>query len=526
MDDINSSWFSAEAPSANPEPDFRESPAREIRAQLVSAWRWMLQARCEEALRAVESIAPRLAGLDHASAQRFRTHIALLRAAGSAMSDDPESVLAMLADSAIDARGHRLGRLLLRYGYWRLSSWSALYSLPEAGDTQSSCDAVTRIFDLTVLAVAALERLQLITASRFAADAMTLAHDHGLDDSIAAASAAVVRARIRYEAGYVDDAEELILGRMPTIRALGMPDAIIHAYWLLSRIAQHRGQHNHAALVLNDGQRLGEARSSARIVLTLMREKVRMLAMLGEADMAQQTASAMRRRYAYDHPATPHVREQLEQLCALARSRVNCSGEAATDAMKALEQILRDAVSADRLHTGFHLALELSEALCARGLDDAAEPLLLQLLDRSERTGLLQCWIDAGPACGAFLACAALRSADERWTALKPYLRTVLEHRNASQKLRQRSRPAPVRSFEHLSSRERMVLALIAKGQSNKRVAQTLSVTPETIKSHLKRVFVKLGAKTRAEAVLRATDLGQLLNVAVPTLHRSENTYA
>src|ERR1700761_6996088 len=112
MDDTNSSWFSAEAPSASPEPDFRESPAREIRAQLVSAWRWMLQARCAEALRAVESIAPRPAGLGHASAQRFRMHIALLRAAGCAMSDDPESVLAALANPAIDARGHRLGRLL------------------------------------------------------------------------------------------------------------------------------------------------------------------------------------------------------------------------------------------------------------------------------------------------------------------------------------------------------------------------------------------------------------------------------
>jgi LuxR family maltose regulon positive regulatory protein len=485
----------------------------------------MLQARCAEALHAAESIAPRLAGLDHASAQRFRMHIALLRAAGSAMSDDPESVLAVLADSAIDARGHRLGRLLLRYGYWRLSRWSALYALPEAGDTESSCDAVTRIFDLTVLAVAALERLQLITASRFAADAMTLARDHGLDDSIAAASAAVVLATVRYELGYVDHAEELILGRMPTIRALGMPDAIIQAYWLLSRIAQHRGQHNHASLVLNDGQRLGEARSSARIVLTLMREKVRMLAMLGETDLAQQTATAMR-RYAYDHPTSPHVGEQLEQLCTLACSHANRSGEAATDAVRALEQRLCDAMSADRLHTGFHLALELSEALCARGLDDAAEPLLLQLLERSERAGLLQCWIDANPACGAILARVAVRSANVQWIALKPYLRTVLEHRGASQHTRQRSRSAPVRSCEHLSSRERVVLALIAKGQSNKRVAQALSVTPETIKSHLKRVFVKLGAKTRAEAVLRATDLGQLLNVAVPTLHRSENTYA
>jgi DNA-binding CsgD family transcriptional regulator len=78
------------------------------------------------------------------------------------------------------------------------------------------------------------------------------------------------------------------------------------------------------------------------------------------------------------------------------------------------------------------------------------------------------------------------------------------------------------RSSEHLSARERAVLALIAKGQSNKRVAQTLKITPETVKSHLKRVFVKLGSKTRAEAVVRATQLGFLANVALLPLGRTE----
>lgn len=68
------------------------------------------------------------------------------------------------------------------------------------------------------------------------------------------------------------------------------------------------------------------------------------------------------------------------------------------------------------------------------------------------------------------------------------------------------------RSGERLSARECAVLALIAKGQSNKRVARTLNITPETVKSHLKRTFIKLGSKTRTEAVVRATELGFLVN--------------
>jgi DNA-binding CsgD family transcriptional regulator len=98
---------------------------------------------------------------------------------------------------------------------------------------------------------------------------------------------------------------------------------------------------------------------------------------------------------------------------------------------------------------------------------------------------------------------------------LNSYITALLSSRGGDTQSRQLVRRVERRSNEHPSARERAVLALIAKGQSNKRVAQTLKITPETVKSHLKRVFVKLGSKTRAEAVARATELGFLANVAL-----------
>lgn len=98
---------------------------------------------------------------------------------------------------------------------------------------------------------------------------------------------------------------------------------------------------------------------------------------------------------------------------------------------------------------------------------------------------------------------------------LNSYITALLSSRGADTQSRQTLRRVERRSNRHLSARERAVLALIAKGQSNKRVAQTLKITPETVKSHLKRVFVKLGSKTRAEAVARATELGFMANVAL-----------
>jgi LuxR family maltose regulon positive regulatory protein len=45
-------------------------------------------------------------------------------------------------------------------------------------------------------------------------------------------------------------------------------------------------------------------------------------------------------------------------------------------------------------------------------------------------------------------------------------------------------------------------------GLSNKRIARQLSIAPETVKSHAKRIFWKLTVQTRAQAVYRASALG------------------
>lgn len=52
-----------------------------------------------------------------------------------------------------------------------------------------------------------------------------------------------------------------------------------------------------------------------------------------------------------------------------------------------------------------------------------------------------------------------------------------------------------------LTVREIQVLELLAGGSTNKEIAQRLAISDETVKSHLKRLYEKLGASDRAEAV-------------------------
>ncbi len=61
-----------------------------------------------------------------------------------------------------------------------------------------------------------------------------------------------------------------------------------------------------------------------------------------------------------------------------------------------------------------------------------------------------------------------------------------------------------------ISPREREVLELLAAGLSNKEIAERLHVSPHTVKTHVARLFEKLDARRRTEAILKACELGLL----------------
>jgi DNA-binding CsgD family transcriptional regulator len=59
-----------------------------------------------------------------------------------------------------------------------------------------------------------------------------------------------------------------------------------------------------------------------------------------------------------------------------------------------------------------------------------------------------------------------------------------------------------------ISPRELVVLQELAAGRSNKQIARRLEVSPNTVKTHVGRLYEKLGAERRTDAVNRARELG------------------
>ncbi|MGY2001683.1 response regulator [Blastococcus sp. SYSU DS1024] len=66
-------------------------------------------------------------------------------------------------------------------------------------------------------------------------------------------------------------------------------------------------------------------------------------------------------------------------------------------------------------------------------------------------------------------------------------------------------RPA---QLEALTPRETEVLALVGRGLSNREIAEALFVVEQTAKTHVSRVFAKLGLRDRAQAVVLAYETG------------------
>jgi DNA-binding NarL/FixJ family response regulator len=66
----------------------------------------------------------------------------------------------------------------------------------------------------------------------------------------------------------------------------------------------------------------------------------------------------------------------------------------------------------------------------------------------------------------------------------------------------------PASDTTPLSKREREILQRVADGATTKQVASDLGISPHTVKTHLERIFEKLGANDRAQAVAIAIRTG------------------
>jgi DNA-binding NarL/FixJ family response regulator len=80
----------------------------------------------------------------------------------------------------------------------------------------------------------------------------------------------------------------------------------------------------------------------------------------------------------------------------------------------------------------------------------------------------------------------------------------LLSAQAAGQLVRSAGRAGASDGIDQLTSREREVLAELAKGKSNREIARALTVSEKTVKAHVSAVLAKLGVQDRTQAALVA----------------------
>jgi DNA-binding NarL/FixJ family response regulator len=205
-----------------------------------------------------------------------------------------------------------------------------------------------------------------------------------------------------------------------------------------------------------------------------------------------------------DHPVT---REGLRTALELSDEVVVVVGEASTgeEAVERARELEPDVVFMDVRMPG----MDGIEA--TRRIREAAPTTKVILITIDESRGAVAEAIQAGVS-GYLLKDAspdalvdAARNAIEGNAVIHPQLtKTFIEEARMGE-------PAPAPGEPKapaLSKREREILQKVADGATTRQVATDLGISPHTVKTHLERIFEKLGANDRAQAVAIAIRTG------------------
>jgi LuxR family transcriptional regulator, maltose regulon positive regulatory protein len=350
--------------------------------------------------------------------------------------------------------------------------------------------AIARILSLCVSAAQAFDRLHLTVSSSLASEALGLVRKRYGNHSASSAFPATLLAQVAYEQGRFEEAEALLRPRIAVIRASGTLECVARASVLLARLSLHKGLRRAALAILRDAEALGHTRHWPRLTAIAEAECSRALAIIhneegpicerGTSASAGVSSSALRTA------AQLAVTTCLRRLSTCPESPWSNEPQS----VAAIRTSLRSACTA-----------------ASEGRFDDSYEILIGCLRIGAARGLRMIFVDAGYPSVTLLEglYEALPTTEGRLAQLRPYVATLLRF---TAPIREEAEEPP--TYRPLSRRETGILQMIAGGLSNKRIAQSLGITPETVKSHAKSIFVKLDTRTRAQAVARAESIGLL----------------
>jgi LuxR family maltose regulon positive regulatory protein len=487
-----------------------------LRRRLARVLRWMVAMQINEALAEIERLELQLGDLPPVMAKRFRTAIRLFRAAALVLQDNSLAALG-IAMSHLKESGtceeNYFAATLCRLAFWQHGMFDFYYSLTKQKNLACGprSRAISAMLDLSIEAAIALSQLHLATAKRLASDAASMGEVVLNGAGGLASLPACLIAEILYEEGWLDQADAMLRNRLQIIKAEGTAESALRAYVILARIARQRMQQDVAVLLLREGECLGERRGWPRLVAACVCERVHLLLEAGRMTEACHAFEGLDRQAEMHRGAYGYSQSQVMKYRTRTRLRLSWAEEPSDEAVASLRQLYHEALEQRDYYAACRLGVELSQMLAAIGETEEADMLFFRALKAGAAGGLYQTFLEGGAGLIVLLKRAYRRAEAARAPGreILPFLGSLLSAWDARKRTGQSYHPSS-RLGETLSKRERDIVTMIGQGFSNKLIARTLQISPETVKSHVKRIFAKLSVSTRSAAVCRAGSLGLL----------------
>jgi ATP/maltotriose-dependent transcriptional regulator MalT len=491
----------------------RQFPDELMRGQcevrLAIAWGLALALRFDEALKLATDIEGDIAAT-RLPDSNLLLECQAIRSVAIALKDDSETALPLAQDCvnrSSDPWTANVASNVVRFGHLKagnLKQFHATPWIPYSVD-EDRRNVFASVYRHCLKGLAEERQMRLAAADGHYREGLRIAEQDVGPNSIAAALPASLIARIRYEQGQLDEAEAWVIDRVSLISSGTMLDCVWSAYFVIARVATARMNFERARTLLERAENQGAARDWGRLSAGAIAEQARLYLNDGRLDEAAACVDRLERlarKYATPRPC---AWSEIEWHHKLARAHLLGRQARPDEAISILHQLQREAEATQHRQFLICIAIRMSAVQLNSGNVAEAVSRFRRVLAACAAAGLYQSVLDEGPIISELLR--ATQEGGNVKTGLIPYIdRLVAGLQRAGQ---DRSAPTSgARILSALSPRETDILTLIAEGLSNKEVARDLDIGPETVKSHLKSIFTKLGVERRAQAVSRAQTLG------------------
>ena len=482
--------------------------------KLAIAWGLALAARVDDALQILDEIEHDLAMHNPADRDLLVCECEAIRSVALSLKDEGQVALPLALNcmsKSNDPWTANVASNVVRYWRCRTGDLEGFYATPwiPYSIDEDQRNVFASVYRRCIQGIAEVQQLRLAAAERHYTDASQLAEQYVGPNSIAAALPASLIARIFYEQGRVDEAESMLVDRLPLISAGAMPDCVLNANYVMVRVAAFRSNFERAHTLLERADSLSTTRSWSRLCAAVALERVWLYLRedrVNEAVVAHEHLERLAERY---HPSVEFSWSDIHRYAALAGAYLASAQGRLDDAISTLTDLRDDADRARNYYFALRVAIHLSVVQFSANHTAEALSGLRRALNVSAQAGIHQTVLDEGPKIGPLLIAfqeIAERSSDKS-AELVPYVSALMTAWRS--RYQSAAEPSPRSGLaDPLSAREVAILKLIAQGLSNKEIARSLAITPETVKSHVKHIFIKLGSEKRAQAVARAQSLG------------------